>query len=136
MKKLITLLGLLALPFMAAEAQAKTQAFDGTHSSATVKGVTVTTGTVVQMDADRTATMAGFREAPMRLTNDGTDKVYCGYTSAVATTGDKKGVSVSGGSSATFPVNNSVSLYCIAESGAGAGGVEVSLEYFGYGGGN
>jgi len=134
MKKILfvfaAILGLSLLS--GSEAFAYTSVFDQGHSSATHKGVTITTGTVVQVDVGRADELDGYRHAGIRVGNDSSFSIYCGYNSSVAPSGVNKGAFIPAGGSSVFTIDVNVPLYCVAADAAGASGIEASIEFFGF----
>jgi len=135
MKKLLLLTVLFALSVFIGKSYAYTPVFDQGFSSATVKGIACTTGTVIQVDTDRETELTGFRHAGVRIKNHGTEKIWIGYDTVVSThTGaiGNLGVTLAAEQDGPFAVDEDVSVYCITSDAAGADGTPISIEYFGF----
>lgn len=142
MKKALLLLGLI---FTAAAANAAD--FELGYSSWAVVGVKVTSGTAKQINAVR-PTGFGAKVTGFRVQNqDPTYAVWIGYTSSVSTgpavnaaLAPNLGLQLVAGADAPFQLGNQqlaqnqpvVPLWVKAADGAGANGVHLSVEWFGY----
>lgn len=138
MKKLILLAGMLAMcAGLANRAEAFTTQYDRGFSTATVVGVKCSTGTAEQLDIKASPDrLDSYQRSTIRVMNhDAADAIYLGYSASVSsdTASDFLGVRISAdGGNAVFQLSRHIPLYCIAADAAGAAGVRVSLEEFGY----
>lgn len=138
MKKFV--LAALAMMLLASKSDAAMKTYEKGNSTATVQMVICSTDTVIELDPD--ALIPGKELYGFRLTNlDATYDAYIGFDVATTTDSDDSSLGTSnlGGvpipankGSAVFPVNDDVSVYCIAEDGAGADGVALALEAYGH----
>lgn len=135
MKKLL-LFALLALPV---KARAYEMVYFKSASTATVAGVTCSTGTTINI----TGTISGYAAPNLlnhRLKNtDATYKVWIGFTSAVSSaTLANLGERLDPGQDSTYSAGYdpdtkaNVKIWCIAADAAGAAGVILSRSLFGF----
>lgn len=135
MKKLIFAAGILLA--MASRAHAYTEVVEVDNSTAVVRGVTCSSGTAARLDYLSTSAnlLSGHSRAGIRVQNqDSTYSVWIGFASNVSsmTASGFLGEKLVAGASAPYPIGKNVSLWCIAQDGAGASGVRVSASFFGY----
>ena len=133
--KILALLAFLGL--FGSRASAYTLSYDKGYSTATVSGVTCTSGTAVEI----TATLSGFNLGAYRLINqDSADEVYIGFSSSVSsdTASGFLGEKLAAGASGVWELgwnpdlSAAVKLWCKAADAAGAAGARISLAVFGY----
>jgi len=132
MNKKLTCIGIFAIlaVLYVGKAAAYEVGGDVATATATVSGVTVSTSAATRMDA---SVISGYSRYGARIQNqDSTYSIWCGYSSGVTVSGSTVGVKIVPGASAPFPVGRQITIYCIAESGAGASGVLASVENLGY----
>lgn len=133
--KIFALLGFLAL--FGVRAEAYTLAYDKGYSTATVAGVTCTSGTAVEI----TSTLSGFNLGAYRLINqDSADEAYIGFDNQVSTIAASAflGEKLASGASGVWDLGwnpdtrAAVKLWCRAADAAGVAGVRLSRAVFGY----
>lgn len=133
--KIFALLGFLAL--FGSRAEAYTLSYDKGYSTATVAGVTCSTGTSIEI----TATLSGFNLGAYRLINqDSADEVYIGFNTNVSsdTASNLLGEKLAAGASGVWELGWNpdsvavVKLWCKAADAAGAAGARISRAVFGY----
>ena len=124
-------------------AHADTGVFEVSYPTHAVTGVTCSTGTVIQWNATRPTGFGG-KVAGYRLQNqDSADSVWIGGITVSTSAATALGTQLAGGApgdsavwmvgydySRSTPVNSP--MYCRAADAAGAAGVLVSVEWFGY----
>lgn len=126
-----------AIAILGSHASAYTLSYDKGYSSATVSGVTCTSGTAVEI----TGSMAGFNVGAYRLINqDSADEVYIGFSNAVSsdTASGFLGEKLASGASGVWELgwnpdtSAAVKLWCRAADAAGVAGARLSRAIFGY----
>lgn len=142
MRKLLAVAAFLGALLAAPRADAANSIMDVGYSTFSAKGITCSTGTVIQINASRptgfTSNIAGYRIQ----NQDSADPVWIGDVNVSSSTVANLGEMLNGGSpgdSVVYPVGKDyasdsqlVKVYCIAANGAGAAGATISVIWFGY----